>query len=203
MVHQLRTEEAQHAHEVVGVDHRGVDRERRHAAPREQHLPAPLAGPAVHLVLYRRPCGVAAADCVDYGFIEAVDVDGVDTDAAFDAFKSGVLARNPASLVPGPPTIAAGGGGGVPTASLASTYVAADGRRIEFDVTAHIRDDDRTGLEAINGVAEKDWDDWDLANGDIVQKNDWPLVTITNAHFPGQAVTLDFRGREVPKFNGP
>src|SRR4051812_27965020 len=46
---QVRAEEPQHAHEVVGVDHRCVDRERRHAPPREQHLPAALAGPPVHL----------------------------------------------------------------------------------------------------------------------------------------------------------
>jgi hypothetical protein len=81
--------------------------------------------------------------------------------------------------------------------------VATDGRRIEFDVTEHMRDDDRTGLKAIDGHAETEWHDWQLAEGDLVTKNDWPLVTIRNPRFAGQAVTLDFRGRKVPKFDGP
>ena len=49
VVHELRTEEPQHPHEVVGVDHRRVDGEGGHAAAREEHLPAAMAGLTVHL----------------------------------------------------------------------------------------------------------------------------------------------------------
>jgi hypothetical protein len=170
-------------------------------------------GPAVYMARYTRPCGAAALGCADFGFVEVIDVAGPATAASFAAFQSGVLARNAPALIPNPPAMVAGGGTLDDAVPLPSTYVTTDGRRIEFDVTEHILDEDRTGLKAVNGVNEPDWDDLPLASGDITQpdgstltlidKNDWPLVHIRNPRFPGQAVTLDFRGRVVPKYDGP
>src|SRR3954465_7200763 len=46
---ELGPEEPQHPHEVVGIDHRRVHGERRHAAAREQDLPPAPTGAAPHL----------------------------------------------------------------------------------------------------------------------------------------------------------
>jgi hypothetical protein len=161
------------------------------------------AGPPVYMVLYRRPCGAAAEQCRDFGFLEAMDSPGADSPAAFGAFLDGVLKRNPPGLIPQPPAMVAGGGGLAAAVPLPSTYFTTDGRKIEFDVTEHILDRDRTGLKTVAGAAEKKWTEWPLAQGDLIDKNDWPLVTIKNPRFPGQAVTLDFRGWGVPKYDGP
>ena len=167
-----------------------------------KQCPGYAAGPPVYLVLYNRPCLAAAVNCKSFGFLEAVDV-AADTPAAFQAFVNGVLARNAPNLVATPPVVVAGGGGMNDAVALPSTYITSDGRKIDFDPTEHIRNGDRTGLKAVNGVAETEWKKMPLADGDLIQKNDWPLVTITNPRFPGQAVTLDFRGWGVPKYDAP
>ena len=172
-------------------------------------------GPPVYVVLYKRPCLAAAQNCNEVGFLEAVDVAGAPTPATFAAFQTNVLLRNPPGLIKDPPPMVAGGGGLADAVPLPSTYNTTDGRKIEFDPTAHILDSDKTGITAINGAAQKDWGDWGTAEGEtypgggpasgppLVTKNDWPLVTITNPRFPGQAVTLDFRGWGVAKYDGP
>ncbi len=159
-------------------------------------------GPPVYVALYQKPCLAAADHCNTFGFLEAVDV-AAPSAAAFQQFQSGVVGRNPDNLIPDAPAMVAGGGGINAAVSLPCTYFATDGRKIEFDPTANILDSNKTGLTAINGAAENGWKDWGTADGDLVDKNDWPLVHIKNPRYPGKAVTLDFRGWGVANYVGP
>jgi hypothetical protein len=122
---------------------------------------------------------------------------------AFQDFQQSVIARNPDGLIPDAPFAVAGGGGLPAAVSLPCTYFATDGRKIEFNPTANILDSNKTGITAINGVENKGWKDWETADGDLVDKNDWPLVHIKNPRYPGKMVTLDFRGWGVAKYGPP
>jgi hypothetical protein len=122
------------------------------------------------------------------GFIEVVDA----TDSmSFDDFKGAVLGKNPTL-----------------TSGIKGVYNAFSGHSIEFDTGAHQSDDNRTGIESIDGVNEPDIDAWDHASGDILAapwKNS--VVTITNpglqnpANAPAlpQTLRLDFTDRNNPR----
>ena len=147
--------------------------------------------PKVYLVLYKRPC-LGAVDGCDtsgfFGFVEAVDAGN----QSFADFISGVLARNPPGL-----TVLMATGGASETVSFLSTYIASDGRGIEFDPTANIRNSSRSGIEAINGTRQPDISDWPLAVGDVIQKDKDALVTIRNPRL-GVTLTLDLRDTSAP-----
>jgi hypothetical protein len=165
--------------------------------------PGYKSGPPVYVVFYIQPCQAAAVNCADFGFMEAVDVDVPATPFAFTQFQNAVLLRNRVGLIATPPAAVAGGGSLPDAVSLPCTYFASDGRKIQFDPTAHILDSNSTGIIAVDGHAAKKASEWETAEGDFINKNAWPLVTITNPRFPGQAVTLDFRGWGVPRYDGP
>ena len=149
--------------------------------------------PQLYLVIYQRPCLAAAEYCDNFGFVEVAPAQGT----TFAAFMADTLNRNPASLIASPSPIRAGGAGSISPQPLPSTYVAADGRRIEFDVMAYANDDDRFGIERVNGDHQPDLADWDLARGDVLQKKDEPLVTIRHPK-SGKTIVLDLRNTGSP-----
>jgi hypothetical protein len=163
-------------------------------------------GPAVYVAIAKRSCGAAVETCVDFGVIEAVDVD-TPSQAAFDAFIAGVLSHNPPGSIPDGPPVLVGGGGGQLVASLPRRYTTSDGRQIAFDVTAHIRDSDRTGLDALGK-----WPDLPAAAGEIIDANghgtrliskDDLVMTINNPRMPDRSIVLDFSDRNAPRRDPP
>jgi len=171
-------------------------------------------GPPVYAVIYRKPCLLAAPQCETFGFIEAVDIPA-DSPMAFAQFQANTLSRNPASLVADAPAIVAGGGGSDPSNSshLRSTYITADGRKIDFDPTAPVLDHNQTGIVAINGAPDTTIDKWQGATGDLVNKT-YTLdsfgrigatVVITNPQpaYKGKSVRLDFSNQLTPSYAYP
>ncbi len=169
-------------------------------------------GPAVYVVIYRKPCLAATSNCDDFGFIEAVDVANP-SPAAFLKFQGDTLGRNAATLIADAPPMVAGGGSDPPSIHLRSTYFAADGRKIEFDPTAPVIDSNQTGITAVDGVADTTIDHWDGASGDLVTKTYnidgagriGSTVSITNPHsaYKGKAVHLDFSNISAPAYVYP
>lgn len=123
-----------------------------------------------------------------FGFLEVVDAP-TDADAAFagfQAFQEGVLARNPAVMSVG----------------MIGRYRTADGHLIQFDPGRGQKSRDEWAILAIdNVVTELDMDDWNLAEGDVIEANGG-TITLSNRH-TGAVIVLDFSDRNQPRTTVP
>ena len=154
------------------------------------------SNPKVYVAIYRKACGAAVDHCRDFGFVEAVDAP---QDLTFTSFKQTVVQNNPPGFVVTPPTIVAGGGALGPL-PLNGTYKTFAGKTIAFDCSAHLQDDEKSGIASVDGQEVPGIDDWDLAEGDIITANDKPVVTIRRSP-GGPVITLDFSKWNSPKRN--
>ena len=124
--------------------------------------PAYQDGPQVMIARYTEGCTGDSTDCDDnVGFFEAVSDPGV----SFAAFQQTVLANNPrpqdwrkavAGVLSGNRIL------------LSGTYRSFRGDLIEFDTAGHQLDSNRTGILAVNGVAQAALGDWQRAEGDVI-----------------------------------
>ncbi len=151
------------------------------------------SNPKVYVAIYQKACGAAVDDCRDFGFFEAVDAPAGVT---FDSFKTTVVGNNPPGFVVTPPTMRAGGGS-LPPLPLSGTYTTFAGKTIEFDCSAHLQDEELSGVSSADGQAVDEIDDWPLAEGDVVSADDRPVVVIRRSP-GGPFITLDFS-----KWNSP
>ncbi|MGE5278391.1 MAG: hypothetical protein ACM3SU_15465 [Acidobacteriota bacterium] len=152
------------------------------------------SNPKVYVAVYRKSCGAAVDHCRDFGFFEAVDgPPGV----TFESFKTTVVSNNPPGFIVTPPTMRAGGGS-LPPLPLNGTYKTFAGKTIEFDCSAHLQDDELSGISSADGQAVDEIDDWPLAEGDVVNADDRPVVVIRRSP-GGPAITLDFSKWNSPK----
>lgn len=121
-------------------------------------------GPHVMVARFLEGChGDTTGDCVsNVGLFEAVSAPTM----SFGAFITLVISNNgnAASWL----SLIGGGLVGSNRTVLNGTYVTALGDRIEFDTSAHQRDDERTGIRSVNGVATPKISDWARAAGDFM-----------------------------------
>src|SRR5450631_145674 len=121
-------------------------------------------GPHVMIALYLEDChGDTTGDCTsNVGLFEVVSAPSMD----FPTFISTVKSNNSKSAS----WLGLIGGGFLASnrTVLQGTYVTILGDRIEFDTSAHQRDEDRTGIAAVNGVSTPKISDWARAAGDFM-----------------------------------
>jgi hypothetical protein len=170
-------------------------------------------GPYLYIAVYSEACsGSNDAFCVSYeescseseasrpasfpyctsqaerfGFLEVVDApeDAAAAFAGFQAFMDGIKASNPSPI-------------GV---DLLSAYRTTDGRLIQFDPGRGQKASDEWAILAVDGVeTEFRLDDWDLAEGDVIQA-DGGLITIRNPRTGD--IILDFTDRDLPQTTVP
>jgi hypothetical protein len=149
----------------------------------------------VFVAIYRQACGAAVDHCADFGFFEAVDMPA---GASFAAFQNKVIGNNPPGFVVTPPTMRAGGGSLDPL-PLNGTYKTFGDKVIEFDCSAHLQDDDKSGISSADGQTIDDIDDWPLAEGDVITSNDKPVIVIRRPSPGARPLTLDFSKWNSPK----
>jgi hypothetical protein len=75
-----------------------------------------------------------------------------------------------------------------------------NGQVVRYDLHGHLRDSDRTGIEAVGGLPTKDLDDWDAADGPISAKRGEAKIVITHG---GQTLTLDHTDVNSPTRSPP
>lgn len=152
--------------------------------------PAYQGAPPFYVALFRLPCRADAENCYnDWGFFEAVDQPGV----TFDEFMHKTVEKNP-------PFLTAAARLTVPS-TLAGTYVSWRGERIAFDVDAHAEDDDRSGIDSVDGISQPDIDDWPLATGDAVSAAEDGRIVIRWPGHPGAGeIRMDFTDWGHPRF---
>jgi hypothetical protein len=142
----------------------------------------PYQSHSLFIVIYTANCQSGMDGCTDnYGFFEVAD----HFQGSFDSFKQRIIAGNASRVLD------AGRGSG--------QYAAANGHRISWNATAHQQHDNKSGIDAIDGVPEPDLDQWQRASGMITSTGDG-LVRITGLD---GIVELDFRDARHPALNGP
>jgi hypothetical protein len=152
--------------------------------------------PPFYVALFRKPCPSEAKNCLkNWGFFEAVEAPvAANQNAAFDAFRNKVLTTNGAHLTPDPP------GGKEPP--LAGKYISSRGSKIDFDAAATMNDEDRAGVDAVDGVRQPALSDWPLASGDVINSSRCPSFPFIQGRIEisgqGNGVTIDFCDWAIP-----
>jgi hypothetical protein len=120
------------------------------------------------------------------GFLEIVD-DPADSIAVV---KATVLANNPATSLGnlGPGCLTGG--------DCTGHYHSVSGHDLELALRGHQDDSNKTGITSVDGVVEKDLDQWNRAEGDIINSQSGgiasgPVISIKNPYLSTQLI-LDF-----------
>ena len=130
---------------------------------------------------------LATKDAANAGFLEVVD-NSSDTLASFEAK---VIQNNqPASL-------GNLGQGCLTGGDCHGHYHTVSGHDLELELRGHQDDSEKTGITSVDGVAEKDLDNWNFAEGDIISSQGDGVITISNPRLGSQLI-LDFSDGSHP-----
>jgi hypothetical protein len=125
------------------------------------------------------------------GFLEVID-NPTDT---IGTFESEVIQRNPRS------ELGNLGQGCLTLDGLCSgryhTMNSPISRVLELALRGHQDDSEKTGISSIDGVGVKDLDQWNLAEGDIMNSQGDGVITIRNPRL-GTEIVLDFSNASHP-----
>jgi hypothetical protein len=118
------------------------------------------------------------------GFLEVVD----NPSDAFDVFQAKVQFNNPHN-----PSGDLGslGQGCLTGDDCEGHYHTFSGHDLELALRGHQDDSDKTGINSVDGVNEKDLNDWNFADGDIISSQGDGVIAIKNPRL-GVQVILDF-----------
>jgi hypothetical protein len=148
--------------------------------------------PPFYVVVYRVCSSPACtSDASNAGFIEIVEVELPPKMIPFATFTSQVMLEN-AKL-------------GIDSSCLTSgacsgRYHAMTGRsgsNIEFNLLGHQGNSSRSGIESVDGQPEKNIDEWQFAEGDVIHASGNGIVKITNSRL-SSSIELDLHDISHP-----